>query len=63
MVHTYVFELEVDFDEVVGEERGEFDELVSEVLDELIIDVGNPGLEFDGYVLKQEVDALLLFKH
>ncbi len=63
MVHADVFEFEVDFDEVVGEVRWELDDLVSEILDELIVDVGNPGLQSDGYVLKQKVDGLLLLEH
>jgi hypothetical protein len=37
--------------------------LVSEVLDELVVDVGYPGFQFDGYVLIEEVDAFLLFEH
>jgi hypothetical protein len=44
LVHAYVLELEIDFDVVVGEEGGKFDELVAEVFDELIVDVGDPGL-------------------
>lgn len=63
MVHANVFEFEIDFDKVVGEVWWELDNLVSEILDELIVDVGNPGLQSDGYVLKQEVDGLLLLKH
>lgn len=62
MVHTDVFELEVDFDEVVGQIWWELDDLVSKILDELIIDVGNPGLKSDWYVLKQKVNSLLLLK-
>jgi hypothetical protein len=62
LVHADVLELEVDLDVVVGEEGGEFDELVSEVLDELVVDVGDPGLQFDGDVLEEEVDGLLLLE-
>lgn len=62
MIHSYVFELELDFYVVIGEEGGELDELVSEIFDELIIDVGDPSLEFDGNVLEQEMDALLFLQ-
>jgi hypothetical protein len=54
--------LELDFYVVIGEEGGELDELVSEIFDELIIDVGDPSLEFDGNVLEQEMDALLFLQ-
>jgi len=63
LVHADVFELEVDFDVVVGEEGGELDELVPEVLDELVVDVGDPGLQLDGDVLEEEVHRLLLLQH
>jgi hypothetical protein len=36
--------------------------LVSEVLDELIVDVADPGFEFDGYVLIEEVYAVFLLE-
>jgi hypothetical protein len=61
LIHAYVLELEVDFDVVVCEEAGELDELIAEVLNELIVDVGNPGLQLDGDVLEEEVDAFFLF--
>lgn len=62
MVHADVLELEIDFDVVIGEEGGELDELVPEILDELIIDVGDPCFQLDGDVLEEEVDALLFLQ-
>ena len=46
-----------------SKEGGKLDELVSEILDELVIYVGNPGLEFDGDVFEQKMDAVLLLQH
>ena len=63
LVHAYILELKVDDDVVVGQEGGKLDELVSEILDELVIYVGNPGLEFDGDVFEQKMDAVLLLQH
>jgi hypothetical protein len=63
LVHADVLELEFDLDVAVGEEGGELDELVAEVLDELVVDVGDPGLQLDGDVLEQEVHRLLLLQH
>ena len=58
MIHADVFELELYFDVVVGEEGRKFDELVSEIFNKLIVDVGDPCLQFDGDVLKHKMDAL-----
>ena len=44
LIHAYIFELKVDFDEVIGEKGWEFDELISKILNELIINIGNPCL-------------------
>lgn len=63
MIHADVFELEVDSDAVVGKERWELDELISEVFDELIVDVGDPCFHFDGDVLEEEVYAFIFFEH
>lgn len=59
LVHSDVLELEVDFDVIIGEEGRELDELVSEIFDELIINIGDPCFQFDGDVLEEKVDALL----
>lgn len=59
MVHTDVFESEINLNKVVGQVRRELDDLVSEVFNKLIVDVGYPGLEPDGHVLKQKVNRLL----
>jgi hypothetical protein len=37
--------------------------LVSKILDELVINVGNPGLELDGDILEQKMNAILLLEH
>jgi hypothetical protein len=44
LIHADIFQLKVDLDVVVGQKGGELDELVPEILDELIVDVGDPGL-------------------
>ncbi len=36
--------------------------MISEIFDELVVDVGNPGFEPDGDVLEQEVNGLLFFE-
>jgi hypothetical protein len=55
--------LECDFDVVVGEEGGELDDLIPEVLDELIVDVRDPGFQLDGNVLEEDVDAFFFFQY
>lgn len=44
LIHSYIFELKVDPDVMIGKEWWEFDELISKILNELIINIGNPGL-------------------
>jgi len=44
MIHTNIFEFELNFDKVVGEVRGELNELIPEIFYELIVDVGDPRL-------------------
>lgn len=36
--------------------------MISEIFDELVVDVGDPGFEPDGDVLEQEVNGLLFFE-
>lgn len=62
MIHADVFEFEIDSDAVVGEKRWKFNELISEVFYELIVDVGDPGFHLDRDVLEEEVDALIFFQ-
>jgi len=44
MIHTYIFEFELYFDAIISEIVGEFNELISEILYKLIINIGDPGL-------------------
>jgi hypothetical protein len=37
--------------------------LIPKVLNKLIVNVGNPCLESDGYVLKQEMNGFLLLEY
>ena len=55
--------MEVYSDVVVGEEGRKFDHLVSEILNELVVDVGDPSLEFDGNVFEKKMNAFLLLKY
>ena len=63
VIHAYVFELKVYFDIVIGQKRGKLDELIPEVFNELLIDVGDPCFHLDGNVLKQKMDALFLLQY
>jgi hypothetical protein len=54
--------LEIDFDIVIGQKGGELDKLVSKIFNELIINVGDPSLEFDGNVLKKKMYGLLFLQ-
>lgn len=63
LIHSNVLELKIDLDAIIGKEGRELDELVSKIFDELIVDVGNPGLELDWDVLEKEVNRLFLFQN
>ena len=63
LVHAYISKLELNFDGVVGEERWKFDELVPEILYKLVVDVGNPGLQLDRNILKQQMHTFILLQH
>jgi hypothetical protein len=63
LVHSNIPELKLGLDEIVGQKGGELDELVPEILDKLVIDVGDPGFQFDGDVLVDQIEVLLLFQY
>ena len=63
LVHTYIFQLELDFDAVIGKEARKFNELVPEVFNKFIVDITDPSLKLDRYVLEHKVNWFLLFKH
>ena len=63
MIHADIFELEVDAEVAIGEEGGKLNQLVPEVLNELIIDIGYPSLQLDWHVLVKKVYALLLLQN
>lgn len=52
LIHADALELEIDLDVVISQKGREFDELVPEVLDELVVDIGDPGLQLDRDVLE-----------
>lgn len=55
--------MELDLDVMVGEERGELDELIPEIFDKLVIDVGDPSLHLDRYILEHDMYTLLLLQN
>ena len=50
-VHSDIVEGESDIDVALGKVLSKFDKLSAEALDELLIDVGDPGLHANGYIL------------
>jgi hypothetical protein len=52
MIHADIFEFELNFDTIISEIIREFNELISKVLNELIINIRDPGLQSDGYILE-----------
>ena len=62
LVHTNIFKFEIDKYAVFGEVVGELKELEPEGFNELRVDVGDPGLDFDGDVLEQEVETGVLLE-
>jgi hypothetical protein len=62
LIHTDIFEFEIDKYAVVSEVIGKFKELNSEVFDEFGVDIRNPGLDFDGDVFEEEVETGVLFE-
>ena len=63
VIHADIFELEVNTEVAIGEEGGKLNQLVPEVLNELIIDIGYPSLELDRHVLVKKVYALFLLQN
>lgn len=62
LIHANIFEHEINENTVVSEIIGKFQELKPEVFDELWVDVGDPSLDFDGYIFEKEVKAGVLFE-
>ena len=62
MIHADVFKFEFNFDEVIGEIWWEFNQLVSEILYKLVVDVGYPCLQSDWDVLEHKVNTFFLLK-
>ena len=60
VIHADIFELEVNAEIAIGQKGGKLNQLVPEVLDKLIIDIGYPSLHLDRHVLVKKVYALLL---
>ena len=52
LIHTDILQLEFDLDIIVGEKGGELDELIPKILNELVIDIGDPSLQLDGDILE-----------
>lgn len=63
VVHANVLQGEVYPDAIVGQVGEELYELVPEVFDKMIIDVGDPSLGFDRDVLIEKMDAALFLHH
>lgn len=63
MIHPDIFQLEINLDVIIGQKRRELDNLIPKVLNKLIVNVGNPCLESDGYVLEQEMNGLLFLEY
>ncbi len=63
MVHANILQGEVYPDTIVGQVGEELYELVPEVFDKMIIDVGDPSLDFDRDVLIEKMDAALFLHH
>ena len=62
LVHADIFELELDLNVVIGQKRRKLDKLVPKMFNELVVDVGDPGLQFYGDVFKEQMYAFLLLK-
>jgi hypothetical protein len=53
LIHSDVFELKFDLDVIIGQEGAKLDELISEIFNELIIYIADPGLQLDRYILEE----------
>jgi hypothetical protein len=63
LVHADVTELELDLYLIFSQKRGESNELIPEILDEVIIDILNPSFNLYGYVFVHNVKGIFFFKN